>query len=68
MKATVVFEDGVILVDENPKFNLQFSQDPNWRVIQWQDDHGWIEVHQGDRLWLDTIDIVQPYIDMWINA
>lgn len=68
MKVTVVFEDGVILVNNEPKFNFQFSQEPNWRVIQWQDDHGWIEVHQGDRIWLDALDKVQPYIDMWNNA
>ena len=69
MKVTVVFEDGVIVVDGEGKNGFSFSkQDENWRVIQWQHDHGWIEVYMGDRVWLDSIDIVQPYIDMWNAA
>lgn len=66
MKVTVIFEDGVILVDRQAKFGFTFPDaDPNWRVIQWQDDHGWIEVHQGDRVWLDNDTLVQPYVEMW---
>lgn len=66
MKVTVVFEDGVILVDRVPKSGFVFTDiDPNWRVIQWQDDRGWIEVHSGERLWLTDIAVVQPFIDMY---
>ena len=66
MKVTVVFEDGVIVVDLVPKFGFVFEGiDPNWRVIQWQDDRGWIEVHTGERLWLTDITVVQPFIDMY---
>lgn len=66
MKVTVVFEDNTIVVDGEGRNGFTFSgQDENWRVIQWQHDHGWIEVFRGDRVWLDEITIVQPYIDMW---
>jgi len=69
MKVTVVFEDGVILVDKEAKSGFDLSgSDPNWRVIQWQDDHGWIEVHRGDRVWLNSQAAVQPYVDMWIKT
>lgn len=68
MKVTVVFEDGVILVDNDAKQGFTFSgQDENWRVIQWYGQNGWIEVYRGDRIWLDSIDVVQPYIDMWFS-
>jgi hypothetical protein len=66
MKVTVVFEDGVILVDGEARHGFIFTDvEPNWRVIQWQNNKGWIEVHHGDRPWITDISIVQPYIDMW---
>lgn len=66
MVVTVIFEDDVILIDEEAKFGFDFSEiDPNWRVIQWYGDHGWIEVHRGDRIWLSSIDLVQPFIDLY---
>jgi hypothetical protein len=67
MKTTVVFEDSIILVDGVPKSGFVFTGvDSNWRVIQWRDDYGWIEVHSGERVWLSDITVVQPFIDMWI--
>jgi hypothetical protein len=69
VKVTVIFEDGVIVVDNEPKFNFVFTNtDPNWRVVQWQDYHGWIEVHRGERMWLSDSSMVQPYIDMYAEA
>lgn len=66
MKVTVIFEDGAIIVDLKPKFEFVFkSIDPNWRVIQWQGDCGWVEVHHGDRLWITDPSFIQPYIDLW---
>jgi len=66
MNVTVVFEDGVIIIDNIAKNGFIFSgYDPNWRVIQWYSEYGWIEVYLGDRIWLDNISVVQPYIDMW---
>lgn len=66
MKVSVSIEDGVIVVERSPKNGFDFSSvDPNWRAVQWQSDHGWIEVHRGERIWLDDIDLVQPFIDMY---
>jgi len=66
MKVTVVFEDNKIMLDSIPKFGADFPPfDANWRVIQWRDDHGWIEVHTGERMWLSDIALVQPFISMW---
>jgi hypothetical protein len=65
MKVSVIFEDGVIIVDNVPKSGFVFADiDPNWRVVQWQDVRGWIEVHHGDREWLTDVSVVQPFIDM----
>lgn len=64
MKATVVFEDMKVSVDGNAKrLESMPSYDPNWRVIQWKDDRGWIEVISGDRIWLSDISVVTPFID-----
>ena len=69
MKVTVVFEDGVILVDRVSKSGFAFQGvDPNWRVIQWQDDHGWVEVHHGDRVWIVDFSFVEPYVALWNNV
>ena len=66
MKVTVVFEDGVIIVDYDAKFGFDIPPpDSNWVVIQWQETYGWIEVIHGERVWLTDISVVQPYIDMW---
>jgi len=66
MKVTVVFEDGVIVVDLVPKFGFVFEGiDPSWLVIQWQGDYGWVDVKHGDRLWITDPAFVQPYIDLW---
>jgi hypothetical protein len=66
MRVTVIFEDGVIIVDNTPKSGFTFTGiDSNWRVIQWMGNNGWIEVHRGDRVWLTDISIAQPFIDMY---
>lgn len=66
MRVTVVFEDGVILLEGIAKSGFTFTDiDENWRVIQWYGDHGWIEVYRGDRIWLSSIDLVQPFIDLY---
>lgn len=66
MRVTVVFPDNSIGVDGVfHSFASVLPDDPNWRVIQWYDTYGNIEVYQGDRIWLDNILLVQPYIDQW---
>ena len=65
MKVSVVFEDGVIVVDGVARDGFDLAgHDPNWIAIQWQGDHGWIEVHHGERVWLANISTVQPFIGM----
>lgn len=66
MRVTVIFEDNTIGVDGDFRFFAAVSPtDPNWRVIQWYDTYGNIEVYRGERVWLDNIAPVQPYIDQW---
>lgn len=66
MKVTVIFPDNSIYVDNIVKFfDSVVPLDPNWRVMQWYDTYGDIEVYVGDRIWLDNISLVQPYIDQW---
>lgn len=65
MKVSVLFEDSVIVKDGEAKHGFDFSAvDPNWHALQWFGTEGWIEVKQGDRIWLDSIETVQPFIDM----
>ena len=65
MKTTVVFEDGVIIIDGDARHGFTFTNiDPNWRVMQWQGDRGWIEVHHGERIWLDDATLFEPYQQM----
>jgi hypothetical protein len=64
MKVSVIFEDGVIVVDKVSCTGFTFSVDPNWRALQWDGQRGWIEVHHGERVWLTDEADVQPYIDM----
>lgn len=66
MRATVVFEDKKVSIDGHVKlFSSMPDHDPNWKVIQWNDDRGWIEVHRGDRIWLANMNIIQPFVDAY---
>lgn len=65
MRVTVIFEDNMVGVDGVFHHLPVTPPDPNDRVIQWYGDNGVIEVHQGDRQWLDSIAQVQTYIDQW---
>ncbi len=65
MNVTIVFDDSTMLIDGEARQFALVPADPNWRVIQWRGNKGWIEVHSGDRIWLDSIDLVQPYIDLY---
>lgn len=66
MKVSVIFEDGTIVVDRVSKSGFVFNDtDPNWRVIQWDENCGWIEVCSGERVWLADISTVQPFVDMY---
>lgn len=55
MKLSVVFEDGTIVKDGASKSGFAFDLvDPNWHALQWLGSEGWIEVKQGERIWLST--------------
>lgn len=63
MKATIIFEDMMVSINGMArKIQSMPPYDPNWRVVQWNDDHGWIEVHKGDRLWLTDIGSLSPFL------
>ena len=69
MKTTVVFEDSVIIVDGDARHGFVFSGvDPNWRALQWQGSNGWIEVHRGERIWLNDAMHVEPFLQMHAAA
>jgi hypothetical protein len=66
MRFTVIFDDGALIKDGKAILGADLIRsDANHRVIQWYDDHGVIEVYEGDRIWLDNIEQVQPYIDQY---
>lgn len=65
MKVSVIFEDKTIVVDGVAVIAPSLlPSDANHRALQWNNDRGFIEVHQGDRVWLTDIAVVQPYIDL----
>jgi len=68
MKVSVIFEDGVIVVDRVSRAKFTFNVDANWRALQWDNNRGWIEVTQGERIWITDLAAVQPYIDMYNAA
>lgn len=66
MRFTVIFDDGALIKDSNAIIGVELIRaDPNHSVIQWYGDHGVIEVYEGDRIWLDSVEQVQPYIDLY---
>lgn len=66
MRATIIFEDMRVTVDGEVKLLQSMPQhDPNWKVIQWHGDHGWIEVHSGDRIWLTDSKLLLPFISAY---
>lgn len=65
MRVTVSFADRSIGIDDLFYFFESIDGNSNYTTLQWYDDHGTIEVKHGDRIWLNSIDIVQPYIDQW---
>lgn len=68
MKLTVIFEDNIIVIDgEAADFQPgQISpKDPNHRVIQWKETHGWIEVYEGERIWLEADD--EDQLDVYLE-
>jgi len=63
MRVTVIFPDNTIGIDGDfRQFASVNPDEPNWRVIQWYGTYGNIEVYQGEGIWLDTIDLVEPYM------
>lgn len=81
MKLTVLFSDRTIVLDGDAYRNdkLVVRDDPNHRVIQWDDrnsngvgedgeklptGNGWIEVYQGDKIWLGDLRLVQKWVEL----
>ena len=65
MRVTVIFEDRTIGVDDVFYEFDAVDGHPNYTALQWYGEHGTIEVKYGDRVWLDSVDTVQPFIAQW---
>lgn len=65
MRVTVIFEDNMVGVDGVFHQLPIVPTDANHRVVQWNGANGVIEVHQGERVWLESVAPVQPFIDQW---
>lgn len=66
MKMSIVFEDGVIVLDNSDQRDFDFSNvGSNWRALQWKDSSGWIEVHSGDRLWLSDFSNCYDFLTLF---
>lgn len=68
MRVTVIFEDMSVVVDGVGRTVTMPAYDPNWHALQWYGQHGTIEVKVGDRIWLETDELVQPFIEAWEAA
>jgi hypothetical protein len=67
MKLSVIFEDKMIVVDGvSLKVDERLvAPDPNFRAVQWLGENGWIEVFQGDRIWLTNEADVVSYVTLF---
>ena len=67
MKLSVIFEDGTIVVDEVAikAGDRLVAPDPNFRAVQWLGENGWVEVFQGDRIWLTNEADVVSYVTLF---
>ena len=67
MKLTVNFVDKYVVKDGVPMFAgaRLVNPDANYRVIQWLDTKGWIEVYEGERVWLDTDASLTSYVALY---
>lgn len=67
MKLTVNFEDRTLVLDGVAVVADQRLTPPNVnsRVIQWLGQSGWIEVYQGNRVWLSSETSVAPYVQLY---
>lgn len=67
MKLSVIFEDKMIVVDGvSLKVDERLvAPDPNFRAVQWLGENGWIEVFQGDRIWLTNEADVVNYVTLF---
>jgi hypothetical protein len=65
MELSVIFPDKYIVVDGVPMLAATLtSPDPNYRVIQWLGTKGWIELYEGERIWLDSDATLTGYFDL----
>lgn len=65
MKISVLYSDRTIIVDGiGYRDEALKREDPNHRVIQWDDRNksGYIEVYTGDRVWLSDRRAVEHFI------
>jgi hypothetical protein len=67
MKLSVIFEDKMIVVDGvSLKVDERLvAPDTNFRAVQWLGENGWIEVFQGDRIWLTNEADVVSYVTLF---
>jgi hypothetical protein len=67
MKLVVNFEDKMLVLD-GVGFHAGdrlSSPDANFRVIQWTGQGGWIEVYQGERIWLTEATDMSQYVQLF---
>lgn len=67
MKLSVNFEDSYISKDGksmSAKDRLP-AVDPNYRVLQWVGTAGWIEVYDGERIWLSHEGAISLYVEIF---
>lgn len=67
MKLTVNFVDKYVVMNGTPYFAgaRLVNPDPNYLVIQWLETKGWIEVAEGERVWLDSDASLSTYVTLY---
>lgn len=70
MIVTVLFSDSSVTVDGVARIVEMPASDPNWRVIQYNGDHKFlnVEVNEGPQLAIRDHSFIHPYVAAWTAA
>ena len=68
MRVTVIFSDNTVYVDGVARVVEMPPHDANWHAIQWDGEHGDVEVSVGAGFVTDDPSVVAPFLAAWETA
>jgi hypothetical protein len=68
MKVTVIFSDSTVYVDGKARQVVLPPYDPNMHAIQWDGEHGTVEVLVGEGSTFCDFGLLDPFLKVWEKA